>query len=794
MERLRQDVRFGIRLLVRTPGVLVPAVLALALGIGANSAVFSVVYGVLFKPLPFPEPDRLVAVYDTQPTLKTAPASYPKYVEWRDQNHVFDAVGGWTPGTAVLTGRGDPERVKIARATASLFRVFRAPAIAGRWFREDEDQPGGPKVVLLAHGFWQRRFGADQGIIGRTITLDDVPRTVVGVMSPDFSLRTAEAIVPLAMAFDEKTRGNHFLSTFARLKAGVSVAQAQREMVALGRRLAKEHFHNHGIDVRAYREVVIGDARLPLLLLFATVAFVLLIACANVANILLARATTRRHEMAVRSALGAGRARLARQLLTESVLLSLAGGLVGLGVAWAGVRAFVAFAPPVVPRMATISLDVTVVLFTLGLALVTGITFGLAPALQVSRQALSETLKQDGGRTAGSRATRRAGNALVVVEVSLAFVLLAGAGLMLKSLVQLEQQDVGFVPDRVLAFDVALPASRYDSDDKIRAFYRDALEGLSSMPGVVSVGATSGLPLYNFGTNGDFSIEGKSLWKPSEAPLAEMRAIGGEYFKTLGIPLVRGRLFTPHDVETNAPVAVINRAMAERFWPNEDPIGKRISIWTGAPHEIVGIVGSVRTYTPASQPAFEVSCPLAQKPAAAMTIIVRAKGEPTALTAAIRRRMATLDPHQPLSNVQTMEEVVAQSLARPRLFSALTAAFAGVAAILALIGVYSLISYAVSQQIREFAIRIAMGADAATIVRLVLRRGMGLAIPGIAIGVLAALGLTRLMRAMLYQVEPTDPVVIAAAAGGMSAAAFLACYLPARGAARVDPVVILKAT
>jgi putative ABC transport system permease protein len=793
MDALKQDLRFGLRLLARTPGVLVTAVLALALGIGANSAVFSLVYNVLLKPLPYPEPDRVVAIYDTQPALKTAPASYPKYIDWRDQNRVFDAVGGSVPSTSVLTGAGDPERIRTSRTTASLFRVFAVQPQLGRWFREDEDKPGGANVTLLSYGFWERRFARDPSIVGRTITLDDIPRTVVGVMPQGFAHNRADAFVPLAMALDEKQRGSHFLGTYGRLKRGVTVGQARRDMVALGHRLAREHGTNHGIDVRSYSEAVIGDARRPLLILLASVALVLLIACVNVANLLLARSTARRKEIAVRTAVGASRGRLARQLLTESLILAIAGGALGLLLAWGGVRAFVAAAPPVLPRMASIALDGYIVAFTFAIAVCTGIVFGLAPVLHARDGGFGDALKEETGRATGGRTSRRAADTLVVVEVALSLVLLVAAGLMVKSLLRLEQQDIGVAVERVLAFDVSLPHSRYGDDDKVRAFYRDALERIAASPGVVSVGATSGLPLYGYGTNGDFEIEGKTLWKPSEAPLAELRAVAADYFKTLGVPLVRGRLFTSRDDERARPVAVINRVMAERFWPNEDPIGKRIKIWSYEWHEIVGVVGDVRTYNPARPAMIEVSFPFAQKASGSMTIVVRSAGESAALTAAMRRQIAAIDPTQPLANIQTMEEVVRTSLARPRLFSVLTSGFAALAGLLAMIGVYGLIAYAVSQQTREFGIRMAMGADATAVLCLVLGRGLKLALAGTALGAVAAIAATRLLRSMLFNVAPTDPLVFGAACAAMVLAASAACLVPARAAARTDPVVTLKA-
>jgi putative ABC transport system permease protein len=794
MEALLQDLRFGLRLLLKSPGFAAMAVAALALGIGANTSVFSVVHGVLLKPLPYPDPDRLVAIYDTQPALKTAPASYPKYIDWRDQNNVFEVIGGTTVGSAVLTGDGEPEQLWLAQPTASFFRVFAMPPLLGRWFTEEEDSPGGPKVVILSEGFWERRFGRDPGVIDSTLVLNDVPRTVVGVMPEGLLRRPVSAFVPLAREYDESTRGQHFLQTFGRLKPGVTVAQAQSEMVALGHRLAQEHNHNHGIDVRAYRYVVIGDSRTPLLVLLACVTFVLLIACANVANLLLARAASRSHEIALRAALGAGRLRLARQLLTESLLLSAAGGAFGLLLAHFGVQAFVAGAPPVLPRMDAIALDTNVLVFTLLIALLTGSLFGLAPVLHARRQGPAAALQEQTGRTAGGRATRRTSSAIVVAEVALTIVLLVGAGLMVKSLDRLNRQDTGFTTERLLTFDISLPPSRYGSEDQVRRFYGTLLERMSSLPGVEAAGATSHLPLDRYGSNGYFQIEGRSPWAPGEAPLAELRVIDGDYFKALGIPLVGGRLFGTHERNEGRSGVLINQAMASRFWPDEDPVGQRVQLG-GDLQEVIGVIGSVRSYNPALPPMFEMSRSMGQVANPTMTVVVRSMGaDPGALAAAIRQEVAAIDPALPLARLQTMEEVFARSLARPRLMSTMVSGFAVLAAMLAFVGVYGLIAYAVSQQRRELGIRMAIGADPATVFRMVLGRGLRLAVAGIAIGGLAAVALTRLMTSMLYEVEPTDPWVFAAACAGVLIAAVLASYFPARAATRVDPTVTLRST
>jgi len=797
MDGFWQDVHFGVRLFRKSPGFLAMAVLALGLGIGANTAVFSVVHGVLLAPLPYPEPERLVVIYTTQPACQICPASFPKYVDWRDQNRVFDVIGGSVPADAVMTGRGEPERVAIAITTASVFRVLGVAPRLGRWFTEEEDRPGGPKVAMLSYGFWERRFGGDPRILGQTIVLDEVPRTIVGVMPQGFAHRGAEAFVPLARAFDESQRDSHFLSTYGRLKAGVSVERARSEMIALGRRLAREQHTSTGIDVQPYQRVVIRDAATPLLLLQGTVAFVLLIACANVANLLLARAAARRREIAVRSAMGATRGRLVRQFLTESVMLAVLGAALGLGLASAGVRAFVATAPPVVPRMTSIAISVPVLLFTLGVALGTGILFGLAPMLHAGAGGPGEALKDESARSGGGRGSRRAGQVLVVAEIALSLVLLVSAGLMVKSLLRLQRQDLGLLTDRVLAFGVSLPTARYDSNTRIQQYYATALARLRSVPGVGAVGLISNLPFRDgTGPNGYFDVEGKTPWLPREAPLAEMRLVDADYYRTVGVPLVSGRFFTEQDDERARPVVIVNQALARRCWPNEDAIGKRINLdsppsW----REIVGVVGDVRTYQPGLAPPLELAVPYRQGPEPSMSFVVRtATADPAVLIKVIRREMAAIDSSLALSDVETMEQRVRTSLAQPRLLSVLISVFAALAALLALIGVYGLMAYATSQQRHEFGIRMAMGATPGALLRMVLVRGASLAGVGIALGGLGAIALTRLMKSLLYEVTATDPAVLVPTCIAIFAAALAACYGPARAASRVDPIRTLGAS
>ena len=793
METFLQDVRFALRLFARNPWFAALAVVALALGIGANTAVFSVVHAVLIKPLPFPNPDALVAVYDTQPFCPTCPASFPKYVDWRDQNAVFDAIGGSSPGSSVLTGKGNPERIRTTRVTASLFRVFQLAPVVGRWISEDEDKPGGAPVAVLSYGFWQERFAGDPNVVGQTIVLDGITRTIVGVMPVDFTVQRAQVWVPLALALDQKRRGNHFMPVVARLKPGVSVATAQREMIALGVRLAKEYPTNHGIDVVSYRDVVVGDTGRSLLVLVGSVAFVLLIACANVANLLLARAASRRREITIRTALGAARARLARQLLTESVLLALVGGAFGVLLAFWGVRAFVSMAPVNFPRLTSIGVDAGVLAFTLAISVATGIVFGLAPALHAFHQHPSDAIKQDETRSGSGRGVRRASSALVVIEIALSLVLLIGAGLMMKSLLRIVHQDAGFTVERLLTFELTLPNSRYSDHARVTAFYDDALSRIRGLPGVQRVGAINMLPLVNWGNNSDFTIEGRT-WPDGRSPLLETRVVRGDYFQAMGIRLVRGRLFTERDNATAPKVVIINDAVAQRFFAGDDPVGKRLTFYgSGGPlSEIVGVVSSVRSADLSRLPLIEAYAPDLQYPNNSMTFVVRTSAEPTALTAAIRQEIAAIDALQPLSAVRTMEEVVRTSTARPRLLSVLTGVFALLAGLLAAVGTYGIMAYSVSQQTREIGIRMAMGADPAAVIRVVLGDGVKLIAAGVALGAAGAFALTNVLTTMLYEVSPTDPTVFATTCAGVACVALAACYVPARSATRVDPMIVLR--
>jgi putative ABC transport system permease protein len=796
MSRLIQDGRYAFRTFFRGRFVTALAVLAFALGIGVTTAVFSIFAGVLMTPLPYPDAHELVIVYDTQPALATAPASFPKYNDWKERNTVFAAIGGSTQASFVLTGRGEPERVQGLATTASLQDVLGVRPLLGRWYSEEEDAPNGPKVVVLTHEFWASRFAADRGVIGRRILFDGEPYEVIGVMPEGFAHRGGAVYVPLQRRLDPSTRGNHFLSTYARLKAGMTIDRATTEMRALGETLAREFNHNHGIDIRSLHEAAVSGVRTPLRVLLGAVFLVLLIACANVANLLLASGLSRRRELAIRMALGAGQADLARQLTVEAILLALAGGGIGILLASWIIRTFLGLATAVLPRAGQIAIDARVLGFAFALSLAVGVLCGLWPLMRLRTREIVSAVREGDTRTGSSGGTRF-GNGLVIAEIALAFALLVGAGLLVKNLVLLQQRDTGIRTERLVSFDVAPAGQRYQDDGRVVAFYNELLERLRPMGGIEAVGITSHLPMYRFGWNGEMTIEGGNPWGPNDAPLVEYRWIAGDYFKTMGIPLLKGRLFTEQDRPGAPTVVVINQAMADKFWPGQEVIGKRVA-QGNAPDgrswlEVVGVVGNVRSYGLIANTPYELYFTIDQRPFTAMSVVMRtASDNPSAVVASARRIVNSLDPSLPVTGVQTMEEVVYSSVGQPRLLSALSALFGGLAGLLAMVGIYGVTSYNVRRQRRDFGIRLALGADPGSVRKLVVGRGLIVASAGIGLGALGTFFLTRTLQVMLNDVKPTDPAVFAGGASAVLLVSLLACYLPARAAGRVDPIVVLR--
>jgi predicted permease len=807
MEGFGKDVRFALRMLRRTPGVSAAAIVALALGIGANTAIFSVVDGVLLRPLPYHDSRALVVLNGNFPEqgLVHIPVSVPELQDVQKQSRLLASVGGYTLGDSNLSGGvGAPERVCAGAASSSLFPTLGVQPALGRNFTDDEQLVGHNKVAILADGLWRQRFGGDPAIVGKTLQLDGETFQVVGVLPRGFQIREpCDIWSPLASNDPALTRGAHFLGVVGRLRAGVTPAQLDAELGALSTRLTEQYPNNYRsgtwfLQERPMLDDVVGDARPPLLLLLAAVAFVLLIACANVANLTLARAAARNREMALRTALGAARGRLIRQMLTEAVLLSAMGGLLGLGLAVWGVDGMVALSPDALPRATEIALDGRVLAFSMGLSLLTGVAFGLMPALSASRPDLTASLK-DGSR--GATGTRgRLRQTLVVAEIALSLVLLVGTGLMARSFVAVRRVDPGFRPDHVLTISVSLPSVTRSNEEKARwvSYYRRATERLAQLPGVQAVGAANLLPLDNNSSDYSFTIENYVPRSPGDVPDNELREVAGDYFAALGVPLVRGRLFGPSD-DQNAPrVVVINEAMARRYWPNADPIGRRLR--TNRRSEtpewatVVGIVGNIHHFGLDQPVKPEMYFPHAQmRNSSGLSLIIRTVGEPLQEAGAARAALAEIDPLQPVFDVRTLNDLVARSIEGRRFALLLMLIFAGVALLLAAVGIYGVMSYTVAQRTQEIGIRVALGATPASVLAMVLRDGLRLVVLGLGLGVAGALALTRLVSSLLYGVSATDAATYVAIAIALAAVAVVAIVIPARRATRVDPMLALRA-
>ena len=806
------DLRYALRALRKSPGFTLVAALTLALGIGANSAIFSVVYGVLLRPLPYRDADRLVTVNHLYPSLKglEAGVSAPGFVDYRDRSRVFAGVAvqaGWQPS---LTGRGDPERLTGSRVSGQFFSTLGVGAALGRTLRPDEDQPGRENVVVLSDGFWRRRFGGDRAAIGQTLTLDGVPHEVVGVMPPtfrDYFVRPAELWRPIALTAEQITGGrtNEWLTLTARLRPGVTAEQAQAEMRTLAEQLKRQYPEAFPADwslaVASLRDKGTGGVRPALLVLFGAVGLVLLIACANVANLLLARAAGRAREVAVRTALGAQRGRIVRQLLTESVVLALGGGALGLLLAQFGVQALGAFsqaaagaAGPAEP----VGLDAPVLLFALALSVGTGLLFGLAPALQAAGGGLQQSLREGGRGAAGDRAAQLVRRGLIVAEVALALMLLAGAGLLVKSFTRLLGVDPGFDPRNVLTATVALPAAGYASDTQRVAFFDELLPRIAAIPGVQAVGASSGLPLTGSGWTQSFDAEGYQPPAGQPSPWGEFKVITPGYPQVMRVPLVRGRGFTEQDGPGAPAVALVDEELVRRYWPGQDPIGKRLDFGTTASGrrrllEVVGVLRHVRQQGLDDDARVQVYVPHKQRGLDRMSLVIRTAGDPLQVVPLVRAAVQQVDRDQPIADVRTMDALLAESVGQRRLSTVLLALFAGVALALACIGLYGVTAYAVTQRTREIGVRMALGAAGSQVVGAFVRDGLRLTALGLALGLAGAVAGGRLIASQLYEVEPTDPVTLGATAATLAVVAALASYLPARRATRVDPIAALRA-
>ncbi len=803
IESLWQDVHCGLRMLRKNAGFATVAILTLALGIGANTAIFSVIHGVLLSPLPYNDPDRIVLVLESNPArgFPQFSVSPPNYMDWKKDSTSFEQIASIARGDFNYTGGAEPERMSGARVASSFFAVMGATPAMGRTFLPEDDVVGKAGVVVLSYGLWTRRFGSDPQVLGKSLTLDGQSYRVVGVMQDGFQFpRGVDLWLPSefdADALSPGARGAHYLRVMARLKPGVSIDKAQAEMVAISKRLEQQYPKtNTGWRAKllSLNEATVGNVRPTLLVLFGAVGFLLLIACANVANLLLARATARQREIAIRFSLGASRLRIARQLLTESILLSgIATGAGLLFAEWA-IRALRTLPPSNLPRAANIGLDLPVLGFAAGVAVLTGLLFGFAPALQITRGAPSETLKE-GGRTA-SAGRQRVRSALVVLETTLALVLLVGSGLLLKSFLRLQTVDPGFQYKNIATADVSLPRSKYSTDAQEMQFFSQVVERIQSVQGVKEVAASSGNPME--GSNLSFSFVTKDLeaLSPSDQPSAGYYVVSPNYFHTLGIPLLLGRFFTPEDSAGRPRVAIISQTIAQRFFHDKNPIGQTIKIGVGAAvpvaREIVGVVGDVKDDglgEAATMAAYE---PYTQMAWSDMTLFVRSDSDPSQLAATIRSQVLFVDKDQPVADISTGDQLMAQAVAQPQLRTTLLSLFAGLALILASLGIYGVMSNTVAQRTHEIGVRMALGAGQSSVLRLVLSNGMRLTLLGIAFGTAGAFALTRLMKSFLFHVTPTDPATFVEVALFLFLVALLASYIPARRATRVDPVVALR--
>jgi putative ABC transport system permease protein len=807
METLWQDLRYGARMLWKNKVFTTVTVTALALGIGFNTAIFSVVDTVLLRSLPYKEPDRLVSIWERNlrggvARSEMAPANY---IDLRAQNQVFEQVGAFGDQSVTFTGKGEPERLEGLSVSANVLSLLGVNPMLGRTFLANEDQPGQHRVVVLSYGLWQRRFNRDAVIVGQQITLDGQPFTVVGVMPAGFFFpqRDSELWIPLAMEREQASgRGDHYLRVIGRLKRDVSAKRAQVEVESIAARLAAEYPRTNerlGFFLNSLHDDYVGDVRSALLILFGAVGLVLLIACANVANLLLARSTTRQREVAIRTALGAKRWRIARQLLTESLMLACLGGVVGLLIAIWGVEFLLGLAPQSLSQVQGVSIDGRVLLFTLFVTVLTGTVFGLVPALQASRIQPGESLKEGSRGAPGGARSRHLRSAMVVSEVALALVLLVGAGLLLRSFQRLSHVDPGFNTENVLTMRTVLPGAKYQQPEQRRAFYDEVLLRVEQLSGVESAGMVSFTPLSFSGMNFAFTVEGSRPATDMNLPLAVYRVISPDYFRTMGIPTLRGRSFDRQDTVEKPAVVVVNRKLAEQFWPGQDPIGKRLKVGPAdSPNPwatVIGVVGDVRQVGLQGEQRLEMYASYKQDPRgfiAPRDLVVRSKADPASIVAAVREQVWAVDKDQPVSNVRTMEQVFASAVARERFQALLLGLFAGLALVLAVVGLYGVMSYAVTQRTHEIGIRMALGAQRREVLRLIIGEGMLLTLVGVALGLGVALGVTRLMTGILYGVTATDPTTFVAVAGLLAAVAFIACYIPARRATKVDPLVALR--
>jgi putative ABC transport system permease protein len=809
LETLWNDIRFGLKTWMRSPATTAVALLTLALGIGANSAIFSVVSGVLLEPLAIPQADRLVLVWESNPKagLPRFGVSPLNYEDWKQRTRAFSDMVALSEHSFSVTGGERPEMITGARVSGDFFRVLGVEPVVGRSFRAAEDRPGAPRVTVISYGLWQRRFGSDRAVLDRSILLDGVPHTIIGVMPRGFDFyRRQDLWVPLVLHAEPVTRNQHYLATLGRLKPGVSMDRARADLKGVAEQLAAEYPDTNAgwtVELISFPDSLVEDIRPRLLLLLWAVAFVLLIACANVANLLLARVAAREREIAVRAALGAGRGRLVRQMLTENVLLFLAGGGLGLLVGVWITRSLIALNPDGIPRSADIGLDARVLLFTFGLSLLTGLVFGLLPALNATGSRLHTVLKEGGRGMAGGAQGRLVRSGLVLAEVAVALVLLVGAALLIRSFSGLLSVDPGLRPGGVLTAQLQLPEFKYPDPQQRKLFYRALMERAEALPGVSAAGAIYPLPLLGRDMVFAFVVQGRPIPRPNEAPNASVWAVTPGYFRAMGVPLLAGRGFAPEDNENGIPVAIINKTMADEVWPGESPLGKQFSV--DDPRQarvswltVIGVAGDVRHRGLNQDSGYEFYWPLEQRPVSDISLIVRRANDqdPAALARPVRDLVAQLDPDLPVDQVQPMTDVVRGALSQSRFQTVLLGLFAALALALAAIGVYGVVSYSVAQRTHEIGIRMALGAQRAQVLRLIVSQGMAVVALGVGLGLVLSFVLSRVLAdraaTFLYGVSATDPLTLLAVPLVLLAVALLANFLPARRATKVDPLVALR--
>jgi putative ABC transport system permease protein len=813
MEIFLQDVRYGVRTMLRGRGVTLMAALSLTLGIGANTAIFSIVNAVLIRPLPYPQPDQLVRIYEKSPRSALASVSYPNFLDWRQQSQSFEGMSVFIYQGFTITGAQGPERAQGQMISANLFSVLGVQPAIGRGMLPEEDKPGAPSVVVVSHGLWQSRFGGDPNFLGKPININGKDHTVIGILPANFHFYSpADLFIAIGAQENPSLQARGIrpdLRVVGRLKAGAAIEQARAEMERLASVLAQQYPESntgYGVSLLSMQEDLVGTTKPVLFSLLVAVGFVLLIACANVANMLLARAVSRRKEIGMRTALGASRARIIRLLLLESVLLALVGGAVGLLLARWGTRALIAAMPESLPRVEDIGIDGSVLAFTLAVSLLTGIVFGLIPALQASKPSLNELLKEGERTSAGAR--HRLRNLLVISEVALAFILLIGSGLMIKTLIKLRGVDPGLNPRNVLTMKAPLSRTTYNTPSKIKNFYQQLLDRLNNTPGVEAAAITADMPFTGTVLQIPYWIGAGPRPRPEEMLSALFCPTSANYAKATGVPLLKGRFIDEHDTQDRPAIVVVDEYLARGLFPNDDPIGKQLTLqgFARSPDitcEIVGVVGHVKHHglDADSQlrdqfqlyfPYLQVSDFLITRMTEGMTVVARTSSDPLALVSDVRNQVLALDKDQPVTSVRTMEQIISTSIARRRFSALLFGVFAAAALILAAVGIYGVMSYAVTQRTHEIGVRVAVGARPADVLKMVVRQGMTLAIIGVVIGVAASIGLTRLMEKLLFGVSATDPATFAIIAVSLAVVALAACYIPARRATTVDPLVALR--